>query len=863
MQQYIKSLSPLLVMLLLIGCDNSVGNTKQVRQNTLTISDSPVFPYTKNSSNRYTLLLSNHANSELKLQDSKLDEFVFTSTPESSVQAIKLEELVNIKACSRIAAKSDCTLEIILPKQVSNGFYTFTLNYTNNKNQDYPLTKFIAFNDDIASNNGITVTNKNIETITENLNKFTLALPFYLSQDFKDIQIQDLGKSVPKYTIQCNSLAEDKTKSSNIDALKAAAYPANTNCTLIVDLDSSNANHTLILTGLNTNDQRTTSVVNTRTVFGDYAHLIYTGAPLLLNKGESKSVYIHNIGTTAARDVVLQQNLKAGSTAAPISGTSQTSCLSNIINPGASCELKYVANDDKASILEQTISYPNRSFGIEPDNYLVYINTMSRIAAPTVGSIYPANNTIFNYHQRPESIIVEFSAPIDGSTINDTNFRVQKDMLSLMNPIFGHFSPSYINFTPESSFAPGVYTISLSNLANQQGAIADTNSSFTIRKPLMVERSSTIGSEVINLGGNTNIQSSIIPEMKINFSEELQSNSVEVIILQGAACARLPRESVGNCPVVRSQINTIPGKTITTTEVPLANPSDYGVFVKNAKARDGQQLDQENPLWLQPITHFTVPFVLNLRGYLDQVLIINCASSKICMGGHRGFVTVPNSGAYNIYLPNKKTPAANSGYTRLEMRKIMNAPTSIDASAITYPPSLTNGFPVVESDSQALISALNLVTSSGDNHPLFFFENGRYHKGVPNRDFPTKICDGSIDTLLGLASDKWRDIHTIFTAPLNEEIQNAKWVIFKNQETMITNSDFTEVLWRGRLSEVWPDLTQYANNIGSVIPYVFNNVLMLALVLRDGNTAYLDASGIQNVSLLSTANDLPGSCIAP
>jgi hypothetical protein len=539
-----------------------------------------------------------------------------------------------------------------------------------------------------------------------------------------------------------------------------------------------------------------------------------------------------------------------------------------------------VALNDKASILEQTISYANRVFAVEPDSYFVYINSMPLASAPTVTSIDPASNKSFNYHERPESIVVEFSAPINSSTINAVNFNLQKDGLDLNNNIFEHFSPNYIRLIPEESFAPGTYQLTLSGLSNQQGTITSTTSSFKIRNPLMIEESSTIGNIPINLGGTTNIQNNTIPQMEIKFSEEL-ADGVEIIILQGAACSRLPRESTGNCPIVSRQTNTGRNKTIVVPQKNLAVPSEYGVFVRNAKGINGELLDVENSLWLQPITHFAIPFVIDLPTYLDYLFqhftqIVtgsgtgsgtgrdNCSppnSIQTCIGLFRGFITVSNSGAYNIYLPHKRISADNNaGYARIQMLDTSNRPPKI--GDFYYEQRGTLGFPVMDYSHVDLFSAVNLVTPLGNNHPIFFYTSGKYNKGEANKDYPKKICEGRIDDLLGLTANELQNIHTIFTAPLNKDIQDAKWVIFNNKNTLITNSDFTKILWKGKVSDIWPDLDRYANKIGSAIPYVFNGESMLALILRDGSTEYLNVKNIKNVPLLSTGNDLPGSCSA-
>lgn len=430
MQKLSKIHLSLIGALALAACDNVGGGSEnsnsQVRQNKLTISNTPVFPHSGNG-DVYALVLSNHTKEDMQLTNSQL-KGISPSDEDSadgissklqlakSLKATQLTDLIDLSACQTIKAGANCIVTIQLPKQVASGYFDFSLQYTDSNAKPYTVDKLVVFNAEMLAKDGLILTNQYIESIVVNSDKYTLAIPFQLTDDFESIAIRQHGVAPTGYNqIICNNQAnDDKINTSS-------KYAANNSCTALIELDGHEANPELALAFSDTHGSSRMVEIKSSVLYGNYPELIALGAPVILRTASTQPIYIKNIGTQAAKDLQLAES---GDTASFT--VSKTQCAGKTLENNQQCFVQYqqAKGSNQTASITQTVSYKGddgldtRMFSTK---YPVYINKVAPLKRPDQRNttVLPAHRAIDAqkeyFPEELENITVNFDQPINAS----------------------------------------------------------------------------------------------------------------------------------------------------------------------------------------------------------------------------------------------------------------------------------------------------------------------------------------------------------------------------------------------------------------------------------------------------------------
>ncbi len=450
------------------------GSDSNVRQSSLTISETPLFYYKATTSNQYYLALSNNTDQELSLVGSSI-------TNSSLAESIDFRSMVDTSECNKLAAKSDCRLRIKLPYANNEGYYTFRMNYQTDDGTDIYVDKVVSFSSSLPESGGLVSSQKFIDSVVINSDRFTLALPIVLDRDYSAIKLEVGNKN-------------ERSAYSKIICDTQGVYKRNSSCTALVELDGHIADPQLRLSTTDTNDHINSYNFVTGVVFNNQAHLVYLNAPVIVRSGSSgaagNTVRVLNIGTLVASS--LKTSLENSSN---LSLTQTSNCSANLIHNG-SCTITYTPTTPANPVLgvaSQKVEYSGGALSTTKDKFPVYRNKAA-LQAPKVVSIEPANNDTIK-ELKPQ-IKVTFSEPVDSNTVDSTSFYLTD---SSGRPVTGTISwidNNIIAFTPTSDLLYGAqYTINLATdkIANSAGKVSTkaTTSNFSIFSAIVVHATST------------------------------------------------------------------------------------------------------------------------------------------------------------------------------------------------------------------------------------------------------------------------------------------------------------------------------------------------------------------------------------
>lgn len=415
--------------LALAGCDNVGGTPKnsQVRQNKLTISNTPVFPHSGNG-DVYALLLSNHTDQELKLGSLKLNELNSVGQDENAselkdnlnkaqlAKANQINELVDLSACQSIAANSNCIVTIKLPKSIASGYFDFSLNYSDSHDKAYKVDKLIVFNAEMTPTDGIIITSQHLESMVVNSDKYTVAIPFQLTDDFESINIRQHGANPSGYNqIICNN-------SSDNEDIKSQSYAHNSNCTALIELNGHEQKPELSLATTDANGLERFVEIKSNVLYGNYPELVAIGAPLIMRAPSLSTINIKNIGTQTAKDIQLSQT---GDTS--VFTVFNSSCKGRALENNGQCFMQYQqvsGNKQDTATLIQTVTYKgDDGLGtrIFSTKYAVHLNKVTSLKAPNQNNttVSPAHRAIDSqreyFPEELENITTTFDQPINAS----------------------------------------------------------------------------------------------------------------------------------------------------------------------------------------------------------------------------------------------------------------------------------------------------------------------------------------------------------------------------------------------------------------------------------------------------------------
>ncbi len=321
------------------------------------MSQSPDFPYSHDHVNKYYVALSNHGDAELQLTNSNVEG--------SSLASVRnISQLVDSNVCKVIAPHSNCLLPITLPTTTEKkGFFNFKLDYVDNKtNKHYPVTKLITFADDIAVQDGIRVTTRNMENIVENAKRFTLVLPFSLETKYQDVAIKVNGQII----LGQKSLRQAglSNKSKDYNSLHCSnGFNQGSSCSAIIELASKNEKPKVEIITTDLGGETHSRSIDFSVQYGNQAHLIYLNAPLILNlDNPGGEITVFNTGTAQATDLSI--DALNSSSIVDIKRDS-TTCSDTLVN-GSDCKILYkisatIDNDSdsdaQTGTIEQQITY--------------------------------------------------------------------------------------------------------------------------------------------------------------------------------------------------------------------------------------------------------------------------------------------------------------------------------------------------------------------------------------------------------------------------------------------------------------------------------------------------------------------------
>jgi len=440
------------------------GSDSNVRQSNLTISETPLFYYKATTSNQYYLALSNNTDQELSLVGSSI-------TNSSLAESIDFRSMVDTSECNKLAAKSDCRLRIKLPYTNNEGYYSFRMNYQTNDGTDIYVDKVVSFSSSLPESGGLLSSQKFIDTVAVNSDRFTLALPIILDRDYSAIKLEVGNKN-------------ERSAYSKIVCDTQGGYKQNSSCTALVELDGHIADPQLRLSTTDTNGHINSYNFVTGVVYNNQAHLVYLNAPLIVRNGFSvagNTVTVLNIGTLVA------SNLKTSLDNSSNLSLTQTSNCASVDNlmPNTSCTIIYTPTTPATPVFgsaSQNVEYSGGALSTTKDKFYVYRNKAA-LLAPKVVSIQPAEN-LFLDEVKPQ-ITVDFSEPVDSDTVDNNSFYLTNSSGQKVKGIISWIYNNSIVFIPTADLMRGAqYTINLATgkIGNSAGKISTQSSAIYTRK---------------------------------------------------------------------------------------------------------------------------------------------------------------------------------------------------------------------------------------------------------------------------------------------------------------------------------------------------------------------------------------------
>ena len=474
----------LLMITALNGCGPGSENaaTADIRQSSVTISETPLFYYKATNSNQYSLILSNNTDQQLLLVDSSI-------TNSSLAESIDFRSMVDASDCNKLAAKSNCRLRVKLPYAKSEGYYTFRMNYQANDGTDISVDKVIAVSSDFPESGGLVYSQKFIDTVTVNSDRFTLALPIILDRDYSAIKLEVGNKN-------------ERSAYSKIVCDTQGVYERNSSCTALVELDGHIADPQLRLSTTDTNGHINSYNFVTGVVFNNLAHLVYLNAPVIVRSGSGGSsnniVTVLNIGTLVA------SNLKTDwINFSNLSLTQTSECYLNAhrLTPNSSCTITYTPTTPATPVFGyelQNVEYSGGALSTTKDRFYVYRNKAG-LQTPKVVSITPANKT--SVAEMKPQIKVTFSEPVDSNTVDNNSFYLTTNSGQKVDGIISWIDNNSIAFIPTQNLLNGAkYIINLATdkignsagkIATQGGTIETSEFSIIIPVVTVVSNSAT------------------------------------------------------------------------------------------------------------------------------------------------------------------------------------------------------------------------------------------------------------------------------------------------------------------------------------------------------------------------------------
>lgn len=260
-----------------------ISSESNIRQSSVTISETPLFYYKESSSNQYYLALTNNTDQQLSLRDSSI-------TNSSLAESIEFRNIVDTTECSEIAANGNCRLRIKLPYINNDGYFSFTINYQANDGSNIRVSKLIAYSANIPERGGLIYSQQFINSTVVNSDRFTLALPIILDRDYSALELKVGNKS-------------ERSTYNKILCDTQDAYNKDSTCTALVELDGHIADPQLSLAAIDANGLVTSYSFVTGVSYNNLPHLVYLNAPVRLGNQGTQAVTVLNIGTRVATNL--------------------------------------------------------------------------------------------------------------------------------------------------------------------------------------------------------------------------------------------------------------------------------------------------------------------------------------------------------------------------------------------------------------------------------------------------------------------------------------------------------------------------------------------------------------------------------
>lgn len=518
------------LMLSTAGCVGGQSASDVIRQNSVVISDSTEFPYNQQFMNEYFLKISNNTPEEIRLVDQALTL--------SSLDATELDNLLDLSSCNKIAANSECLLTVKLPgSNLKDGYFVFKLNYaTTNENNTYEINKLIKYSAGGFESKEITLIGESKETIIQNADKFSLAVPFVLNKNFKDIGLELNGQALSMDNLHCAT----------------AGFSAGNSCTALIELHRGSAAPQLKINTIDEAGQIGSIRADFIYQYNNAAHLVYLKSPLLYptSSAKSETVTVFNDGTAAANN--LQFSLKPRNSADDANTTydPNSSCISTkFLDPNKNCTLIYKNKTTPATMaswITQKIIYNNGISGVVPmsDDFTVYRTFQNYVKIEQTSLPLIANGNKF---------------AVKASLVGDGNVTVSGNKIAAGNP-FKHTTVASGNCALSSSSR----TCTL-ELTPSGGTFPTTLTGFEVGA---VELSATSGNDVFSIE-NPNVFYRAAPTENVKIDSNIPENMI-------FGLAAVPAEGY----YIKAKLNSPAAESVVITATP--NPADTSI-ANNAK----------------------------------------------------------------------------------------------------------------------------------------------------------------------------------------------------------------------------------------------------------------------------------------
>ena len=346
-----KILVSILAAALLAGCGQVEPNV--TRQNSVTISNSSVFPIAESSANVYHLLVSNNTQGEIRLVNQAINY---------SSEDLPIASVLDSSSCQTLAPSAKCLLTLNLnlsPTKI--GSLGFTLVYSGtNQGQTYEVNRVISYSDNFANRDGMIYLKENREPIIENAQTHTLAYPFILTEDYESVSVMLNGQSSADFQV---------TNCSN-------GFKANSSCTALFEFNKDEE-AIINIRALTTKGEERNITSRTSYTFGNYGYLTYSASPVIYpaDKKDKTEVVVTNIGTA---DATVTADLVIPNGHVDTTIETETTCKKGTrLNPGKTCSIVYGSPENVSPIgnsFEHAMTYTGGLAGATPtvDRFQVY-----------------------------------------------------------------------------------------------------------------------------------------------------------------------------------------------------------------------------------------------------------------------------------------------------------------------------------------------------------------------------------------------------------------------------------------------------------------------------------------------------------